>query len=84
MFGRRKDRVRERLGDCFTTWTPFAFEHLIKRLLEEIDYHNVEVTVASGDGSVDVVVDIELGITCRITKTRCSRPSAQSESERSF
>ena len=39
---------------------PFAFEHLIKRLLEELDYQNVEVTACSGDGGVDVVGDIEL------------------------
>ncbi len=42
---------------------PFAFEHLVKRLLEEMDYQNVEVTSPSGDGGVDVVADIELGIT---------------------
>jgi len=42
---------------------PFAFEHLVKRLLEEMDYQNVEVTTRSGDGGVDVVADIELGIT---------------------
>ena len=42
---------------------PFAFEHLISRLLEEMDYQNVEVTSRSSDGGVDVVGDIELGIT---------------------
>ena len=42
---------------------PFAFEHLIKRLLEEMDYQNVEVTSRSSDGGVDVVGDIEVGIT---------------------
>ena len=51
--------VRELLHDM----DPIAFEHLIKRLLEEMDYQNVDVTARSGDGGVDVVVDIELGIT---------------------
>jgi len=37
-------------------------ENLVKRLLEEMDYENVEVTTRSGDGGVDVVADIELGI----------------------
>jgi len=41
----------------------FAFEHLVKRLLEEMDYQNVEVTTRSGDGGVDVIAEIELGIT---------------------
>ena len=42
---------------------PFAFEHLVKRLLEEMGYQNVEVTARSNDGGVDVVGDIEVGIT---------------------
>ena len=42
---------------------PFALEHLIKLLLEEMDYQNVEVTSRSSDGEVDVVADIEVGIT---------------------
>ncbi len=41
---------------------PFQFEHLIKRLLEEMGYDDVEVTAASNDKGVDVVADIELGI----------------------
>ena len=58
-----EDRVRKRLRELLHDMDPFAFEHLIKQLLEEMDYRNVEVTVASGDGGVDVVADIELGIT---------------------
>ena len=38
------------------------FEHLIKLLLEEMGYEEVEVTAASNDKGVDVVADIELGI----------------------
>lgn len=56
-------RVRNRLRDLLHEMDPIRFEHLIKRLLEKMDYQNVEVTVASGDGGVDVVADIELGIT---------------------
>ena len=40
-----------------------AFEHLVKRLLEEMDYQDVEVTSPSNDGGVDVIARIELGIT---------------------
>ena len=42
---------------------PSAFEQLIGRLLEEMNYQNVEVVGQSGDGGVDVVAQIELGVT---------------------
>lgn len=54
-----RDSLRRQIQDM----DPFAFEHLIKRLLEEMDYQNVEVTSPSSDGGVDVVADIEVGIT---------------------
>lgn len=60
---RRENEVRRSLHELLQDMDPFAFEHVIKRLLEEMDYHNVEVTARSGDGGVDVVGDIELGIT---------------------
>ena len=55
--------VRERLRELLHEMDPFAFEYLVKRLLEEMGYQDVEVTARSGDGGVDVVGDIELGIT---------------------
>lgn len=55
--------VRESMHALLLEMDSFAFEHLVKRLLEEMDYQNVEVTTRSGDGGVDVVADIELGIT---------------------
>ena len=57
------DTVRTRLRELLHDMDPFAFERLIKRLLEEMDYQNVEVTSNSSDGGVDVVGEIELGIT---------------------
>lgn len=59
----QENTVRESLLELLLDMDPFAFEHLVKRLLEEMDYQNVEVTSRSGDGGVDVVADIELGIT---------------------
>lgn len=55
--------VRENLKELLHETDPFALEHLIKRLLEEMGYQNVDVTARSGDGGIDVVGDIELGIT---------------------
>ena len=59
----QESTIRESLRELLLDMDPFAFEHLVKRLLEEMDYQNVEVTSPSGDGGVDVVADIELGIT---------------------
>lgn len=59
----QESTVRESLRALLLDMDPFDFEHLVKRLLEEMDYQNVEVTSRSGDGGVDVVGDIELGIT---------------------
>ena len=58
-----EDTGRERLRELLQGMDPFAFEHLVKRLLEEMGYQDVEVTTRSGDGGVDVVANIELGIT---------------------
>ena len=55
--------MRESIRDILAEIDPFAFEYLVKRLLEEMTYDNVKVTSRSGDGGVDVVADIELGIT---------------------
>lgn len=54
--------VREDLKETLHEINPVALEHLIKRLLEKMGYQNVIVTAQSGDKGVDVVADIELGI----------------------
>lgn len=59
----QESSVRESIREILADLDPFAFEHLVKRLLEEMTYDNVQVTNRSGDGGVDVVADIELGIT---------------------
>ena len=59
----QENTVRDSLRALLHDMDPFAFEHIVKRLLEEMNYHNVAVTARSGDGGVDVVGDIELGIT---------------------
>lgn len=42
---------------------PAPFEHLVKRLLEAMNYSDIEVTKRSGDGGVDIIAKIEHGIT---------------------
>ena len=58
----QENTVRESLRELLHDMDPFDFEHLIKWLLEEMGYQNVEVTKRSKDGGVDVVGDIEVGI----------------------
>ncbi len=55
--------VHDGLGKMLSKLGGYQFEYLVKRLLEEMGYENVEVTQPSGDGGVDVVADIEVGIT---------------------
>ena len=63
MIRKHKKTVRESLRERLQDMDPYSFEHLIKQLLEDMAYQNVEVTAQSGDGGVDVIADIELGIT---------------------
>jgi restriction system protein len=59
----QQERVRARIREALYDMDPYAFEHLIKRLLDEMGYESVQVTKASGDKGVDVVGRIEVGIT---------------------
>ncbi len=60
---KREATVREDLRTHLLQMDPTAFEHLVAQVLEAMDYENVEVTGQSGDGGVDVVAEIELGVT---------------------
>ena len=59
----QKAAVRESLRKHLLQMDPNGFEELVGRLLEEMDYEKVEVIGQSGDGGVDVVADIQLGVT---------------------
>ncbi len=55
--------VRASLLEILSEMNPYHFEHLIKNLLESMNYQNVSVTSQSNDKGVDVIADIEFGIT---------------------
>lgn len=59
----QQNDVRERMRETLANMDPYLVEFLIKRLLENMEYENVEVTSRGNDGGVDVVADIEVGIT---------------------
>ncbi len=54
--------ARQELAEFLHSMNPFQFEQLVKRLLEEMGYEDVQVTSPQGDKGVDVVANIELGI----------------------
>lgn len=55
--------VRKSLREHLLQMDPKVFEDLVGRLLEEMNYEKVKVNGQSGDGGVDVVADIQLGVT---------------------
>ena len=55
--------VRTSLREHLLKMNPKAFEELVGRLLDKMNYQNVKVVGQSGDGGVDVVAEIELGVT---------------------
>ncbi|MDE0132310.1 MAG: restriction endonuclease [bacterium] len=59
----QKAAVRESLRKHLLQMDPNGFEELVGRLLEEMNYERVDVIGQSGDGGVDVVADIQLGVT---------------------
>jgi restriction system protein len=61
---KRFDRKqREKLLDILYKIDPYDFEKLISQLIENMGYQNVEVTARTGDKGIDVVGEIEVGIT---------------------
>ena len=55
-------RARQQLLEFLQSMDPVMLEHLIKFLLEKMGYEDVQVTSLVNDKGVDVVGDIEVGI----------------------
>lgn len=60
---KQQSSIRASIRELLETMHPYAFEHLIKQLLEAMNYQNVVVTAPSNDKGIDVKADIEMGIT---------------------
>lgn len=75
----QQDDVRQRLHETLAAMDPYKVEFLVKRLLEALDYENVEVTSRGNDGGVDVVADIEVGITSvrEVVQVKRHKPTIQ-------
>ena len=57
-----REAARIQFAEYLSAMDPIKFEHLVKFLLEEMGYTDVEVTSPVNDKGVDVVANIELGI----------------------
>jgi restriction system protein len=55
--------VRRKMAEALRSMDPYRLEQLVRALLNAMGYERVQVTRRSGDGGVDVVGDIRVGIT---------------------
>ncbi|BBU86997.1 hypothetical protein EIMP300_83970 [Escherichia coli] len=60
---RYNEQQKELLREQISTMNPYKFEQLVGQLLEAMGYEQVEVTKASGDKGVDVIGQVQVGIT---------------------
>ncbi|MGI0117087.1 restriction endonuclease [Zooshikella sp. RANM57] len=75
-------KQKEALHHALCQMTPLQFERLIAELLEVMGYQDVELTKPSGDLGVDVVANVQVGITTvrevvqvkRMAHTTLTRP----------
>lgn len=76
---KRKGIVRGSLREHLLQMDPTAFEHLVARMLEAMDYEDIKVIGQSGDGGVDVVARIELGVTsvCEVVQVKRHKRTIQ-------
>lgn len=63
LLNEQRSEVRRQIVEALRQVNPYQLENLIKTLLEAMGYENVEVTKQSGDGGIDVIGDIRVGIT---------------------
>lgn len=57
-----REETRQQLAAYLEEMDPYKFEQLVKFLLEEMGYRDVETTSPVNDKGVDVVAEIDLGI----------------------
>jgi restriction system protein len=57
-----RQEVRAGIAEMLGEMDPYAFEELIQRLLDAMGYQDTETTKPSGDGGVDVLGTIKVGI----------------------
>jgi restriction system protein len=59
----QKQEISDTLHELLHEMDPYAFEHMVAQLLDNMGYDNPQVTPRGNDKGVDVVASIEMGIT---------------------
>ena len=57
------EKQKRQLRDALLAMHPYAFEHLVRDLLTEMGYEDATVTKQTGDKGIDVVANVQVGIT---------------------
>lgn len=57
------ERRKHELHQALLAMHPYAFEHLVRDLLTEMGYEDATVTKQTGDKGIDVVANVQVGIT---------------------
>jgi restriction system protein len=58
----QRQNVKQQLRNVVAHMDPYAFEHLVGRLLSKMGYNNILVTRRASDEGIDVVADVAVGI----------------------
>ncbi len=75
MAEKQRHEVKRQLKNVLSNVDPYAFEHLIGRLLGKMGYNNIIVTDRSADGGIDIVAEVRVGILQARTAIQVKRTS---------
>lgn len=76
MAQRQRQQAKQQLLNVIQRMDPYAFEHVVGRLLGKLGYNNVIVTSRSADEGIDVVADVVVGIMSLRTAIQVKRTAA--------
>lgn len=62
MAQQQRQNVKQQLRNVIEHMDPFAFEHLVGRMLSKMGYNNIMVTQRVSDEGIDVVADVAVGV----------------------
>lgn len=76
MAQRQRQQAKQQLLNVIQHMDPYAFEHVVGRLLGKLGYNNIIVTSRTADEGIDVVADVVVGIMSMRTAIQVKRTAA--------
>lgn len=76
MAQRQRQQAKQQLLNVIQHMDPYAFEHVVGRLLGKLGYNNIIVTNRTADEGIDVVADVVVGIMSMRTAIQVKRTAA--------